>query len=209
VDADIEMGRRIRRRRRREKGISQRDLAGHLGLTFQQVQKYEEGINRVGAARLQQIAKMLGVDISFFYDGDGKEPAVESLLVLNSVFSLRLLRAYTALKDQVVQRQLVILVEMIAASQRWFYVGYGLPRKEVWLACAIQKFIGSRELRRASKILNEYGAAQSALIGKAVVLPYGKAGTVENVWLDELHGLRISIEGRDGRPVSTIKLAES
>src|ERR1700704_3772537 len=64
--------------------------------------------------------------------------------------------------------------------------------------------------RRASKILNEYGAAQSELIGKAVVLTDGKAGTVENVWLDELHGLRISIEGHDGRwPVSTIKFAES
>ena len=63
--------------------------------------------------------------------------------------------------------------------------------------------------RRASKILDEYGAAQSELIGKAVVLTDGKAGTVENVWLDELHGLRISIEGHEGRwPVSTIKLAE-
>src|ERR1700674_2598606 len=115
--ADIEMGRRIRLRRR-ETGISQTELAGHLGLSFQQVQKYEKGINRVGAARLQQIAEMLGVDISFFYDGEGTEPAVESLLVLNSVFSLRLLRAYTAIKDQAVQRQLVILVEIIAASQR-------------------------------------------------------------------------------------------
>ena len=64
--------------------------------------------------------------------------------------------------------------------------------------------------RRASKILDEYGAAQSDLIGKAVVLTDGKAGTVENVWLDELHGLRISIKGHEGRwPVSTIKLAES
>jgi hypothetical protein len=64
--------------------------------------------------------------------------------------------------------------------------------------------------RRASKILNEYGAAQSELIGKAVVLTAGKAGTVENVWLDELHGLRISIKGHDGRwLVSTIKFVES
>ena len=64
--------------------------------------------------------------------------------------------------------------------------------------------------RRASKILDEYGAAQSELIGKAVVLTDGKAGTVENVWLDELHGLRISIAGHEGRwPVSTIKLVES
>ena len=64
--------------------------------------------------------------------------------------------------------------------------------------------------RRASRIVNEFGAAQSELIGKAVVLTDGKAGTVENVWLDELHGLRISIAGHDGKwPVSTIKLTES
>ena len=64
--------------------------------------------------------------------------------------------------------------------------------------------------RRASKILDEYGAAQSELIGKAIVLTDGKAGTVENIWLDELHGLRISIAGHEGRwPVSTIKLVES
>jgi hypothetical protein len=62
----------------------------------------------------------------------------------------------------------------------------------------------------ASKILSEYSKAQSELIGKAVVLTDGKAGTVENVWLDELHGLRISIKGHDGRwPVSTIKLVGS
>ncbi len=64
--------------------------------------------------------------------------------------------------------------------------------------------------RRASKILSEYGAAQSELIGKAVVLTDGKAGTVENIWLDEVHGLRISIKGHYGKwPASTIKLAES
>ncbi len=64
--------------------------------------------------------------------------------------------------------------------------------------------------RRASKILNEYGDAQAELIGKAVVLTDGKAGAVEDVWLDELHGLRISIKGHDGRwPVSTIKFVES
>jgi hypothetical protein len=62
----------------------------------------------------------------------------------------------------------------------------------------------------ASRILSEYGEAQSKLIGKAVVLTDGKAGTVENVWLDELHGLRISIKGHDGRwPVSTIKFREN
>jgi hypothetical protein len=63
---------------------------------------------------------------------------------------------------------------------------------------------------RASAILGAFEQAQTELVGKAVILMDGKAGTVENVWLDELHGLRISIVGHDGKwPVSTIKLAQS
>jgi hypothetical protein len=63
---------------------------------------------------------------------------------------------------------------------------------------------------RASTILSAFEAAQSELIGRAVVLTDGKAGTVENVWLDELHGLRISIAGHDGKwPISTIKFAQA
>jgi hypothetical protein len=62
---------------------------------------------------------------------------------------------------------------------------------------------------RASTILGALEQAQSELVGKAVVLTDGKAGTVEHVWLDELHGLRISIKGHDGKwPVSTIKFVQ-
>jgi hypothetical protein len=62
----------------------------------------------------------------------------------------------------------------------------------------------------ASTILGAFEEAQSELVGKAVVLADGIAGTVENVWLDELHGLRISIRGHAGKwPVSTIKFAQS
>jgi hypothetical protein len=61
----------------------------------------------------------------------------------------------------------------------------------------------------ASMILTAFGQVQSDLVGKAVVLTDGKAGTVENVWLDELHGLRISIRGHGGKwPVSTIKFTQ-
>ncbi len=61
----------------------------------------------------------------------------------------------------------------------------------------------------ASTILAVLGDVQSELVGKAVVLTDGKAGTVENVWLDELHGLRISIRGHDGKwPISTIKFEQ-
>lgn len=63
---------------------------------------------------------------------------------------------------------------------------------------------------RASTILTAFGEAQSDLVGKAVVLTDGKAGTVSNVWLDELHGIRISIEGHDGKwPISTIKFEQT
>ena len=63
---------------------------------------------------------------------------------------------------------------------------------------------------RALTILGALDAVRSELVGKAVVLTDGKAGTVENVWLDELHGLRISIRGHDGKwPVSTIKFAQT
>jgi hypothetical protein len=62
---------------------------------------------------------------------------------------------------------------------------------------------------RASIILSEFDQAQNELVGKAVILTDGKAGTVERVWLDEMHGLRISIRRHDGKwPVSTIKFAE-
>jgi hypothetical protein len=62
---------------------------------------------------------------------------------------------------------------------------------------------------RASTILGAFEEAQAELVGKAVVLTDGKAGTVDSIWLDELHGLRISIRGHDGKwPISTIKIAE-
>jgi hypothetical protein len=63
---------------------------------------------------------------------------------------------------------------------------------------------------RVSTILDVFEQAQTELVGKAVILTDGKAGTVENVWLDELHGLRISIRGHDGKwPISTIKFAQT
>jgi hypothetical protein len=62
---------------------------------------------------------------------------------------------------------------------------------------------------RASAILSEFEQAQTELVGKAVILTDGKAGTEETVSLDELHGLRISIEGHDGKwPISTIKFVQ-
>jgi hypothetical protein len=62
---------------------------------------------------------------------------------------------------------------------------------------------------RASMILGEFEQAKTELVGKAVILTDGKAGTVESVWLDEMHGLRISIRGHYGKwPISTIQFAQ-
>ena len=117
--AEAEMGTRIRVRRM-EKGISQSDLGKQLGVSFQQVQKYERGSNRVSAPRLEQIAKALDVPIIYFYEGvNGNtkgDREVETLLALDTNFSLRLLRAYSAIKSQTVQRKLVSLMESFAAA---------------------------------------------------------------------------------------------
>jgi transcriptional regulator with XRE-family HTH domain len=113
---EIEMGKKIRLRRV-EQRLSQSDLGERLGLSFQQVQKYEKGVNRVGASRLQQIATALDVSVTFFYDGDGKTKEVESLLFLDSAFSLRLLRAYSKIKDQAIQRHMVSLMEAVADNE--------------------------------------------------------------------------------------------
>src|ERR1700688_5018286 len=120
---DIELGRRLRLRRVEQK-MSQSELADLLGVSFQQVQKYEKGVNRVGAARLQQVATALDVPVTFFFDdvdagkrANDSKREVESLLFLDSSFSMRLLRAYSAVKDQAVQRQFVTLIESIAAKE--------------------------------------------------------------------------------------------
>ena len=63
---------------------------------------------------------------------------------------------------------------------------------------------------RAAVILAEFEQASTKLVGKTVILTNGAAGTVDNIWLDEFHGLRISIKGHEGKwPVSTIKFAQS
>ncbi|WP_142417057.1 helix-turn-helix domain-containing protein [Bartonella massiliensis] len=69
---DIFLGQKIRFRRN-IMGFSQKQLGSHLGVTFQQIQKYEKGLNRVSAARLQEIADILNVPVSFFYTDSAKK----------------------------------------------------------------------------------------------------------------------------------------
>ena len=104
--ADKDIGQRILLRRV-ELGMSQQTLASALGVTFQQIQKYENGINRVNAPRLQQIAISLRVPFSFFYDGSkssDEQQEVESLLALDAALGLRLLRVYKAINSPQLRR---------------------------------------------------------------------------------------------------------
>jgi transcriptional regulator with XRE-family HTH domain len=112
---DVEVGRRIRVRRL-ERQMSQTELADQLGVTFQQVQKYEKGVNRVGAARLQRIADALDVPISFFFRaGDRSSPQEAIMPFLETAHAVRLMRAYARISDPAVQRSILDLVERIAS----------------------------------------------------------------------------------------------
>jgi transcriptional regulator with XRE-family HTH domain len=115
---DIEVGRRVRTFRL-QKGLSQEELGDQLGLTFQQVQKYEKGINRIGAGRLQRIANILEIPISDFFTSDRQEGVAPAELfkLLDTAAALRLVRAYSRIGDSKVQQGIMRLVESIARSR--------------------------------------------------------------------------------------------
>lgn len=122
---DVHVGAQIRMRRK-SLGMSQSALAGRLGITFQQVQKYEKGANRVGASRLQAIASILGVDVSSLFanatpDGDPTNPALgtinamQTFVASNEGFSLN--QAFSRIKSAAVRRSIVALVTSLAATE--------------------------------------------------------------------------------------------
>jgi transcriptional regulator with XRE-family HTH domain len=118
---DAEVGRRIRAQRL-SKGLSQTDLGRKLGVSFQQVQKYEKGFNRVGAGRLQAIAEILEVPITFFYATDTTQPesavaeegAVSPFGCLSTAGAVQLVRAYARIEDTNARRALVEVAEQMA-----------------------------------------------------------------------------------------------
>lgn len=124
---DKYVGSRVRMRRLML-SMSQEKLGEKLGLTFQQVQKYEKGTNRIGASRLQHIAQILKVPVSFFFEGvsgkqseDGlsKAPVADYVSdFLSSSDGLALTKAFTNIKDSKLRRRVVDLVEEIAGEQR-------------------------------------------------------------------------------------------
>ncbi|MFB2549860.1 helix-turn-helix domain-containing protein [Ensifer soli] len=124
---DIHVGSRIRLRRTML-GMSQEKLGESLGITFQQIQKYEKGTNRVGASRLQNISAILNVPVSFFFeDAPGEAGTVATGMAeasssnyvvdfLSSSEGLQLNRAFVKITDPKVRRKIVELVKAIGAE---------------------------------------------------------------------------------------------
>jgi transcriptional regulator with XRE-family HTH domain len=127
---DKHVGSRVRMRRMML-GMSQEKLGNSLGLTFQQVQKYEKGTNRIGASRLQQISQILQVPVSFFFEGApnvGTSPRVEGMGeapspayvsdFLATSDGLALTKAFMRISDSKLRRRIVDLVEQIAVCDK-------------------------------------------------------------------------------------------
>lgn len=116
---DKALGLKIRTRRMLA-GMSQADLGASLNVSFQQVQKYEKGTNRVAFVRLKQIADALGESISYF-TGDARDTSLsvvanELAEAMADKFSIRLVRAYSKLPEDL-QHRLVILTETMVESR--------------------------------------------------------------------------------------------
>jgi transcriptional regulator with XRE-family HTH domain len=127
---DVHVGSRIRLRRNML-GISQEKLGESLGLTFQQIQKYERGANRVGASRLWQLSRFLDVPVEFFFDtidpvrapaipGGFAEPPAEAFEAdpMRQQETIDLVEAYYQVQDSTIRRKLLDLLKALAAAEQ-------------------------------------------------------------------------------------------
>ena len=119
---DVHVGTRVRLRRKTMK-MSQEQLGDQLGITFQQVQKYERGTNRVGASRLWKISQVLGVPVQYFYDGlkdgifeDVTENTQSAIIYefINSSDGIALATAVSQITNRAVRRQILELARSLA-----------------------------------------------------------------------------------------------
>jgi transcriptional regulator with XRE-family HTH domain len=119
---DAEVAKRVRALRL-QRGLSQGELSDALGVTFQQVQKYERGANRISAGRLFRIAKVLDVPVAFFFsdpagcrsEADADAPATD-FDFLQTSGAMRLIRAYARIEDRGIRLTLMRLAESLAGE---------------------------------------------------------------------------------------------
>jgi transcriptional regulator with XRE-family HTH domain len=112
---DIAVGRNVRIWRM-ARGLSQAQLASRLGVTFQQLQKYEVGANRIGTGRLVKVAAVLGIPIATLFDGADTDPSRSLLALVADARAFRLAQAFAAIDNSTLRLSLVYLVEKIAAA---------------------------------------------------------------------------------------------
>ncbi|WP_086998719.1 helix-turn-helix domain-containing protein [Rhizobium sullae] len=120
---DVYVGGRVRLRRK-VLGLSQGSLADALGITFQQIQKYEKGANRIGASRLQRIAEILCVPVGFFFendaavsaDVDARRETNEVALFITSKEGLALSKAFLAIEDANIRQKLLALTRSLGST---------------------------------------------------------------------------------------------
>jgi transcriptional regulator with XRE-family HTH domain len=124
---DKQVGSRVRMRRQML-AMSQEKLGNALGLSFQQVQKYEKGMNRIGASRLQQIGEILQVPASFFFEDTAVSASashdpdyfqVEMEKFVSSPEGLRFIAAFERIKSAALRREIVSFVKTIGSDARW------------------------------------------------------------------------------------------
>lgn len=123
---DVHVGGRVRLRRTML-GMSQDKLADSLGLTFQQIQKYEKGVNRIGASRVFEISRILGVPIQFFYDDfdvdtgrsygfaeAGPDDGAAMMELLNSPEGVQLCKHFASITDPKIRKRVLELVKSLS-----------------------------------------------------------------------------------------------
>ena len=120
---DVHVGKRIRLKRKMD-GLSQEKMADRLGITFQQVQKYEKATNRIGASRLWEISDILDVPVAYFYEGlrtsasgfaEENPPAFDTDF-LSTAEGLQLNKAFLEIKDLEVRKRILELVKTLSSE---------------------------------------------------------------------------------------------
>lgn len=123
---DVHVGKRLRLRRSML-GMSQEALGNAIGVTFQQIQKYERGINRIGSGRLHDFAKLMKVSVAYFYEGfEGTESESHGFAedavgfdheAVDNKDSIAMLRAFNKIRNPQVRKQLINLAKAIESTQ--------------------------------------------------------------------------------------------
>ncbi len=109
---DIHVGQRVRFKRKMM-GLTQTDLAQKVSLTFQQIQKYEKGENRISASKLFQISQILGTNVSFFFEGYSDEQSNSEEVVLDDKKSVELVQSFKSIKNPKLQKRIMMLINSV------------------------------------------------------------------------------------------------